>query len=174
MEATSPVLSSARLAPDALAGYQIAEQRGLECIIGKNLFSPHYAEGKSTERLKVKIHLEDEFVIGGFTEPGGSRRFFGALLLGRYSDGQLRYVGKVGTGFDEVTLESLHRKFQGLLRQDSPFSTEVRERGATFLAPHLVAQISFTEQTKDGKLRHSVYRRLREDKTAREVVRHEV
>jgi bifunctional non-homologous end joining protein LigD len=128
-------------------------------------------QGRSKEWLKIKVHQEDEFVIGGFTEPTGSRQHFGALLLGVYSQGQLRFVGKVGTGFDEETLASLHRKFEGLIREKSPFSSEVRERAATFLAPRLVAQISFTEWTNNGRLRHPVYLGLRDDKSAKEVVR---
>jgi len=129
---------------------------------------------RSTEWLKVKAHLEDEFVIGGFTEPGGSRQYFGALLLGIFSRGKLRYVGKVGTGFDERTLASLHKKFHGLIRKESPFSTDVRERDATFLSPKLVAQISYAEQTKDGKLRQPVYLGLRDDKSAKQIVQSEV
>lgn len=130
-------------------------------------------QGRSAEWLKVKVHQEEEFVIGGFTRPAGARHHFGALLLGEYSRGRLSYVGKVGTGFNEGTLASLHRKFQRLIRSKSPFSSEVRERGTTFLAPELVAQISFTERTCDGKLRHPVYLGLRDDKSAREVVRKE-
>jgi bifunctional non-homologous end joining protein LigD len=119
----------------------------------------------------VKIHQEDEFVIGGFTEPAGSRRFFGALLMGVFGDsGELRYVGKVGSGFDEKTLRSLHEQLERIVREKSPFATEIEERAATFVAPKLVAQIAFTEWTKDGKLRHPVYLGLRDNKDARDVV----
>jgi bifunctional non-homologous end joining protein LigD len=83
-------------------------------------------------------------------------------------------MGKVGTGFDENTLGSLHRTFQPLIRTKSPFSTEVREQGATFLSPQLVAQISYTEQTIDGKLRHPVYLGLRDDKKPKEVIWKEI
>ena len=169
----SRLLLSARLAHDGIMAFQIASKRGLEGIVGKNLSSA-YLEGRSTEWLKVKAHQEDEFVIGGFTEPAGSRNYFGALLLGVYIHGKLRYVGKVGTGFDEDTLETLHRKFHGLIRATSPFSSEVHEPAATFLSPRLVAQVSFTERTKDGKLRHPVYLGLRDDKSAKEVVQQEV
>ncbi|HTC61960.1 MAG TPA: non-homologous end-joining DNA ligase [Candidatus Saccharimonadales bacterium] len=163
------LLLSARLHPDGLKAYQIAAKRGLEGVIAKNL-SSSYAEGRSREWLKVKVHQEDEFVIGGFTRPAGSRNYFGALLLGAYLDGELRFMGKVGTGFDEKTLASLHRTFQPLVRTNSPFSTEVRERGATYLSPRLIAQISYTEQTSDGKLRHPVYLGLRDDKNPKEVI----
>jgi bifunctional non-homologous end joining protein LigD len=170
---SSSLLLSARLASNGLEAFAMASRRGLEGVVGKNLSSV-YVQGRSKEWLKVKVHQEDEFVIGGFTEPTGSRHHFGALLLGVYSQGQLRYVGKVGTGFDEETLASLHRKFKGLIREKSPFSSEVRERAVTFLAPRLVAQISFAEWTKDGRLRHPVYLGLRDDKSAKEVVRQEV
>ena len=170
---SSSLLLSARLASNGLEAFAMASRRGLEGVVGKNLSSV-YVQGRSKEWLKVKVHQEDEFVIGGFTEPTGSRQHFGALLLGVYSQGQLRYVGKVGTGFDEETLASLHRKFKGLIREKSPFSSEVRERAVTFLAPRLVAQISFAEWTKDGRLRHPVYLGLRDDKSAKEVVRQEV
>jgi bifunctional non-homologous end joining protein LigD len=160
---------SARLNPDGLKAFQIAAKRGLEGVIGKSL-SSYYVEGRSREWLKIKVHQEDEFVIGGFTRPAGTRNYFGALLLGAYSSGKLRFMGKVGTGFDEKTLASLHRTFQPLIRGKSPFSTEVREHGATFLSPRLVAQISYTEQTSDGKLRHPVYLGLRDDKSPKEVI----
>lgn len=163
------LILSARLAANGIKAFKIASKRGLEGIIAKHL-SSLYVEGRSREWLKVKIHKEDEFVIGGFTRPGGTRNYFGALLLGAYAEGQLRYMGKVGTGFDEKTLESLHRTFKPLIRSTSPFSTDVRERGATFLSPELVAQISYTEQTSDGKLRHPVYLGLRDDKSAKEVI----
>jgi bifunctional non-homologous end joining protein LigD len=163
------LLLSKRLSPDGIKAFQIASRRSLEGIIAKNLSST-YVEGRSSQWLKIKAHQEDEFVIGGFTQPGGSRQYFGALLLGVFIRGKLRYVGKVGTGFDERTLESLHRKFHGLIREKSPFSADVRERGATFLSPKLIAQISYAEQTTDGKLRQPVYLGLRDDKSAKEVV----
>jgi bifunctional non-homologous end joining protein LigD len=128
---------------------------------------------RSKDWLKVKVHQEDEFVIGGFTQPTGSRQYFGALLLGVYSRNKLLYAGKVGTGFDTETLAALHRKFKPLVRSRSPFASVLREREATFLAPKLIAQLSFTEWTKDGKLRHPVYLGLRDDKKPTEVTRKE-
>ncbi len=166
-----PILLSSRLSSDGVKAFQLAKRRGFEGVIGKDLSSP-YIEKRSTEWLKVKVHRESEFVVGGFTEPTGSRQHFGALLLGVYFGKKLRYAGKVGTGFDENILASLHRKFQPLIRNKSPFDSEVGER-ATFLSPQLVAQISFTEWTRDGKLRHPVYLGLRDDKAAREVIRQE-
>jgi bifunctional non-homologous end joining protein LigD len=164
------LLWGARLATDGRKAFRMASRRGLEGIIAKNL-SSSYVEGRSQEWLKVKVHQQDEFVIGGFTQPRGARRHFGALLLGVYADGgRLRYVGKVGTGFDEKTLGSLHRKLQQLIQSKSPFSSDPHERGATFVAPQLVAQVSYGEWTEEGKLRHPVYLGLRDDKAPQEVV----
>jgi bifunctional non-homologous end joining protein LigD len=161
----------ARLATDGLKAFRTASRRGLEGIIAKNLASS-YVEGRSSEWLKVKVHQQDEFVIGGFTRPGGSRKHFGALLLGVYADGdRLQYVGKVGTGFDEETLRSLHQTLEQLIQAKSSFSSDPHERGATFVAPKLVAQISYGEWTEEGKLRHPVYLGLRDDKDPRDVVR---
>jgi bifunctional non-homologous end joining protein LigD len=166
------LLLSAKLAANGLKAFQLATKRGFEGLVAKNL-SSRYVERRSSDWLKVKVHQEDEFIIGGFTRPSGSRQYFGALLLGVYSGKQPTYVGKVGTGFDDKTLASLYKKFRPLIRARSPFASDVRERGATFLAPKLIAQISFTEWTRDGKLRHPVFLGLRDDKRPEEVVRAE-
>jgi bifunctional non-homologous end joining protein LigD len=168
----SAVVLAERLAPDGLQAFEVASQRGLEGMIGKRLNSTYF-EARSTDWMKVKVHQEEEFVIGGFTAPAGSRQFFGALLLGVYSreTKELRYVGKVGSGFNEKTLRLLHHQFEPLISHKSPFGAAVPERAATFVAPKLVAQIAFTEWTKDGKLRHPVFLGLRDDKNPREVVR---
>src|SRR5262249_6690185 len=108
--------------------------------------------------------------IAGFTRPTGSRQHFGALLLGAYQNGKLRYVGKVGTGFDRETLATLSRKFQPLIRRQPGFADPPNEKGASFLAPRLVAQISFKEWTADGKLRQPVFLGLRADKRPQEVL----
>jgi bifunctional non-homologous end joining protein LigD len=166
------VLLSARLDRDGLKAFEVAKRRGLEGLIAKDLASK-YISGRSGSWLKVKVRKEDEFVVGGFTEPSGSRHFFGALLLGVYSGGKLQYVGKVGTGFNKDTLRVLYKKFATLRKPRSPFSVDVKERGATFVAPKLVAQIGYTEWTSDGKLRHPVYLGLRDDKDAKDVKRQE-
>jgi bifunctional non-homologous end joining protein LigD len=161
--------SAARLALDGMAAYEIAIRRGLEGVIGKDSSSP-YVEGRSRAWLKVKVKQEDEFVIGGFTAPEGSRQHFGALLLGAFHRNGLQYVGKVGSGFSDEILRTLFRKMKPLARARSPFASDVREKSATFVSPQLVAQIGFTERTKEGKLRHPVYLGLRDDKNAKEVV----
>jgi DNA ligase D-like protein (predicted ligase) len=160
---------SRRLVTNGLKAYEQAKKRGYEGIVGKDSSVP-YIEGRSTKWLKVKVHQEEEFVIGGYTSPAGARTHFGALLLGAYRGPDLHYVGKVGTGFSQKTLTSLHRKFQPLVQKTSPFVAPPREKGATWLAPKLVAQIRFQEWTDDWKLRQPVFLGLRDDKSPGEVV----
>jgi bifunctional non-homologous end joining protein LigD len=162
------LLLSRRLAQNGLAAFRIAKRRGYEGLVAKDLASP-YRSGRSNDWLKVKVHQEDEFVIVGFTKPAGARKYFGALLLGAYEGSQLRYVGKVGTGFAAQTLASLHQKFRPLLRRDSALSEPIRETGVTFLDPQLVAQIAYQEWTADTKLRQPVFLGLRDDKRPQEV-----
>ena len=162
------IVPSSRLASDGLEAYRLAIQRKFEGLVAKDLSSP-YVEGRSSFWLKVKVHQEDEFLIGGFTEPSGSRSHFGALLLGAYDRGKLHFVGKVGTGFNEQTLAMLFKKFKPLVRQQSPFVDSPRDREVTFLSPKLVAQISYQEWTSDKKLRQPVFLGLRDDKSPQAV-----
>ncbi|MEV6740581.1 non-homologous end-joining DNA ligase [Streptomyces sp. NPDC051104] len=144
--------------------------RGWEGLIAKRADST-YQSRRSTDWLKLKCSLGQEFVIGGYTEPAGSRVGLGALLLGYHEDGRLRYAGKVGTGFDRRALLALRARLDELTASASPFTDPVRERGARWVRPELVAQIAFTEWTRDGMLRHPRFLGLREDKRASEVVR---
>jgi bifunctional non-homologous end joining protein LigD len=166
---SEPLLLARRLAEDGLAAYRVAKRKGYEGVVAKDLSSP-YIEKRSTMWLKVKVRQEDEFIIVGYTAPHGHRRYFGSLLLGAYDDGVLRYVGKVGTGFDERTLASLFRAFQQLVRKTPPVVDPPRERDVTYLAPRLVAQIAFEEWTADRKLRQPAFLGLRDDKKPTDVV----
>ena len=114
-----------------------------------------------------------ELVVGGFTAPRRSRVEFGALLVGHYDAGELLYAGKVGTGFDTATLRELGERMRALRTDASPFrdAGAIRERDVTWIEPELVAQIGFSEWTRDGRLRHPRFLGLRDDKDAREVVR---
>ncbi|MDW7772097.1 MAG: DNA ligase D [Desulfobulbaceae bacterium] len=149
---------------------------GLEGIMCKRADSS-YRQTRSGSWLKVKCVKSQEFVIGGFTEPGGTRTGFGALVLGYYDqDGKLRYCGRVGTGFTEQSLRELMEKLSGLERKepafaDPPAGTEAK--GVHWVVPRLVAEIVFTEWTEDGRLRHPSFQGLREDKEAKEVGREE-
>jgi bifunctional non-homologous end joining protein LigD len=150
--------------------FREACRKGWEGLIAKRADSP-YTHGRSRDWLKFKCGFEQELVIGGFTPPRGSRTEFGALLVGYYENKKLRYAGKVGTGFTRATLRDLGRQLAKLKRADSPFADEIRERNVTWVQPRLVAQIGFSEWTRDGRLRHPRFLGLREDKAAEEVVR---
>ncbi|WP_409238127.1 non-homologous end-joining DNA ligase [Streptomyces sp. PA5.6] len=156
--------------PELLAD---ACRRGWEGLIAKRADST-YQGRRSDDWLKLKCSRGQEFVVGGFTEPAGSRVGIGALLLGYHdeaADGLLRYAGKVGTGFDHKTLLALRRELDGLLVDTSPFEGRVAERAARWVRPRLVAQIAFSEWTRDGMLRHPRYQGLRDDKDPADVVR---
>jgi bifunctional non-homologous end joining protein LigD len=145
--------------------------RGWEGLIAKRADAA-YQPRRSTDWLKLKCAAGQEFVIGGFTDPAGSRTGFGALLLGYHDpDGALRYAGKAGTGYSERVLRTLRARLDGLERPGSPFATPVRERHAHWAEPVLVAQIAFSEWTRDGMLRHPRFLGLRDDKEPADVVR---
>jgi bifunctional non-homologous end joining protein LigD len=151
--------------------YREACRKGLEGVIAKRADSP-YSGKRSRDWLKLKCHAEQELVIGGFTAPKGSRIELGALLVGYNEDGALRYAGKVGTGFDQATLRELGMQLRELEQDDSPFPPfKPIPPGTHWVRPELVAQVAFSEWTRDGRLRHPRFLGLREDKPARDVVR---
>jgi bifunctional non-homologous end joining protein LigD len=169
---TGTIVLSEELAANGLQAFEVAKKRKLEGLVAKNLDSS-YVEKRSREWLKVKVNRENEFVVGGYTKPSGSRQYLGALLLGAYEGNKLRYAGKVGTGFDTETLRKLSAKLKKLRQEKSPFADEVREKSATFVRPKLVAQIAYTEWTTDGRLRHPAFLGLRDDKAPQEVRKEE-
>ncbi|HEY2864437.1 MAG TPA: DNA ligase D [Casimicrobiaceae bacterium] len=148
----------------------------LEGAVSKRAGSVYREGVRTRDWLKVKCGRRQEMVIGGFTDPQGSRSGFGALLLGIYEAGKLRYAGKVGTGFDDQTLTRL-RPILGKLEQAAPpFANPPRgyeAKGAHWIKPQLVAEIAFTEWSNDGALRHPSFQGLRDDKKAIDVVREE-
>ncbi|HEX8752406.1 MAG TPA: non-homologous end-joining DNA ligase [Solirubrobacterales bacterium] len=144
--------------------------KGWEGLIAKRAESP-YVHARSGDWLKLRCSFEQELVIGGFTPPQGARKHFGALLVGYHEDGELRYAGKVGTGFSERVLADLARRMEALKVPHSPFARDGLPRQARWVRPELVGQFAFSEWTRDGKLRHPRYLGLREDKPASEVVR---
>jgi bifunctional non-homologous end joining protein LigD len=176
----SPVFN---VEPSAL--FAAARRNGLEGIVAKRPESPYEAGRRSGAWLKCKVLAEQEFVIGGFTPPQHSRQHFGALLVGYHDKGRLLYAGKVGTGFNEALLGSLHATFMRQTRASCPFDdlpsprkprfgtgmgrTEMAK--VTWLRPTLVAQVKFAEWTDDGQLRQPVFLGLRKDKPARDVRR---
>lgn len=144
---------------------------GLEGIIGKRIGSPYEPGRRSGAWIKLKLAHEQEFVIGGYTEPAGTRLHFGALLLGTYDHGAFHYAGRVGTGFDQKTLRTLHALLRPLRQESPPFINPPPAKRSHWVKPKLVAQIRFTEWTSDGRLRHPVFLGLREDKPAHKVIR---
>jgi len=167
---TNPaLLISRRLSSNGLEAYKLAQRKGFEGVLAKDESSP-YIEGRSSKWVKFKVHQEEEFVIAGYTAPAGSREHFGALLLGIYDRGKLRYVGKVGTGFSRQSLGRLFRQFKSLQQSKPSLVDPPREKDVTHLAPRLVAQIAFQEWTADQKLRQPVFLGLRDDKRPEECV----
>jgi bifunctional non-homologous end joining protein LigD len=145
-------------------------QDGWEGLVAKRSGSAYHG-GRSADWRKLKCGGRQELVIGGFTEPRGTRSGFGALLLGYWEGGELRYAGKVGTGFSERTLQELSAKLAGLERLSSPFAGGAGEKGAHWVEPQLVADIAFSNWTKEGRLRHPRFLGLRTDKASRDVAR---
>jgi bifunctional non-homologous end joining protein LigD len=146
---------------------------GLEGVVAKRLTSIYTPGKRSKDWLKIKNTCRQEVVVGGWLPGGGNRTGrIGAILAGYHDDGgQLRFAGKVGTGFSDAELTRLGKLFEGLARADSPFADRVPYREARFLEPSLVAEIEFTEWTHNGTLRHPSYKGLRDDKPASAVVR---
>lgn len=145
---------------------------GFEGVIGKRADSA-YVSRRSGSWIKLKCHHRQEFVIGGYTAPRGSRSGLGSLLLGVYDEsGALRYAGNVGTGFSERVLLQLTRQLQSLKSPKSPFDTGAPTPAkAYWVEPALVAEVSFAEWTKEGKIRHSVFKGLRTDKPSTAIHR---
>jgi len=168
-----PLRLSAHVAAPGADYFKEACRLKLEGIICKRA-DAEYTSGRGRSWLKVKCEMRQEMVIGGYTDPEGARTGFGALLVGVYENGRLRYSGKVGTGFDAATLAALKSKLDALRQEQPPFVNPPRgaeARRSHWVRPELVAEIRFTEWTDDGTLRHPSFQGLREDKNAGEVVR---
>jgi len=180
-KADEPVRLSRSLDGDPADLVEQARANSIEGIIAKRARSIYEPDRRSGSWLKVKTVMEQEFVIGGFTEPKGSREHFGALLVGYYQAAQLMFASKVGTGFSTDTLHALHQRFKKLETPVCPFvnlptkgpnglsRTEMRR--CTWMLPALVCQVRFTEWTSDGGLRHPVFLGLRDDKRPHDVHR---
>ncbi len=184
-KAEEPLRYSSNLGDDPRRLLEEVRSRGLEGIIGKQRDSKYEPGRRSGAWIKLKCVNEQEFVIGGYTPPQGTRKHFGAVLVGYFEKKSLRFAGKVGSGFDGALLRSLHGKFEALHRDSCPFADLPEKRGGRWsqnitpremkrchwVEPRLVCQVRFTERTRDGKLRHPVFLGLREDKAAAEVTR---
>jgi len=153
-----------------VAFFNAAREKNLEGIIAKKADSLYTCGIRSNEWLKIKNQNTREGIIVGYTKPRNSRKYFGALVLAQFSNGELTYMGHTGTGFDEKTLKELWGKMQPLVTKKSPFKTRVKvNMPVTWIKPKLVCQLSFAEATEGGLLRHPVYHGLRTDKKFTEV-----
>jgi len=165
------VLYSKHVIGGGCAFFEAAQRQQLEGIIGKRRDST-YHERRTRDWVKIKAQLMQECVIGGFTEPRGSRQGFGALLLGLYRRRKLYYVGHVGTGFDEKTLAAMTAQLKKIERKTSPFVNDVASNSkAHWVEPKLVAEVRFTEWTRDGVMRQPAFLGLRADKSPKDCVR---
>jgi bifunctional non-homologous end joining protein LigD len=188
---SSTIRISEQVMNDGRALHARAQKEGWEGLIVKEARSPYQSGRRSPSWRKLKLHHEQEFVVGGWTEPRNTRQYFGALLLGVYEnrgsglraqgsgakgavsgESTLTYVGHTGTGFDQHELERVSKLLKARETKQSPFADAIKSNEtAHWVRPELVAQVRFTEWTDDGKLRHPVYLGLRDDKRATDVVR---
>jgi bifunctional non-homologous end joining protein LigD len=183
-DAGDPIRYSAEIGDDARALLEEVKRRGLEGIVAKQRNSVYEPGRRSGAWIKLKCVNEQEFVIGGYTPPEGSRKYFGAILVGYYKENRLMFAGKVGTGFTANSLLILHKKFRAEERDDCPFEdlpskqngkwvqaiTPSMMRKLHWVNPVFVCEIKFAEWTRDGKLRAPVFLGLRDDKKPKEVV----
>ena len=184
-QAEEPIRYSDNIEGDPAALLQEVRRRGLEGLIGKQRGSIYEPDRRSGAWVKLKVLNEQEFVIGGYTPPQGSRKHFGALLVGYYEGKRLLFAGKVGTGFNTKLLATLHRQFQAEEPAECPFADLPSKQGGQWVQgitpaimrrchwvnPLFVCQVKFAEWTRDGKLRQPVFVGVREDKAAKNVTR---
>jgi bifunctional non-homologous end joining protein LigD len=156
---------------DGILLYEQVQKLGLEGIVAKRADSP-YKPGRSPAWIKIRTRKTEDFVVVGFTAPKGGRSGFGALHLGSYFNGELRYSGRAGSGFSEKQLAEVRRTLEALLRDDPPCSGSLPggNEGTRWVEPRLVCEVEFTEHTNDGLLRQPVFLRFRDDKSPEECV----
>lgn len=148
--------------------FEFAKKNNLEGIVAKKINSS-YLSKRSEEWLKIKCYLRQEFVVAGYTTTEKNEHI-SALLLGYYKDKKLVYVGKVGTGFNAKDKQELHKSFQKYIRKSCPFVENIKEKNVTWISPHFVAEIQYSELTKDNLLRQPSFIGIRKDKNAKDVV----
>lgn len=165
-----PVALVEPLSETGTAAFERAQREGWEGVMAKRLDSV-YEHKRSRAWLKLKVDKEQEFVVGGFTEPSGQRAGFGALLIGYYDGDDLVYAGKLGTGFDTKTLNDLYARMRATEIDAPPFTkgSGLPRKDAHWVTPSIVVDAAFMEWTSDGKLRHPKFRGERPDKSPRDV-----
>lgn len=155
---------------NGIAFFNASTQKNLEGIMAKKADSQYYIGKRTNEWLKIKNHKTQEAIIAGYTDPGGSRKYFGALVLGIKDGNKLKYIGHTGSGFNQQSLKEMWNLLQPLKQSRSPFDERVKTNmPVTWVKPKLVCEIKFTEVTRDGMLRHPIFLHLRNDKSIKEV-----
>ncbi len=150
--------------------FQVSKEKNLEGIMAKKMDSKYYPGKRTTNWLKIKNHKTTEVIIAGYSEPSGSRKYFGSLILAAKKGGKFIYMGNAGTGFNQRSLKELHDLFEPLIREKSPFEEKIKNNSkVTWIKPELICEVKFSEVTGDGKLRHPVFLHLRDDKTINEI-----
>jgi len=151
--------------------YEKAVTAGMEGIMAKRADSLYRPGTRTKEWLKIKNVQSHEAVIIGYTKPRGSRSFFGALLLAKYEEGVLQYIGHTGTGFTEQTLKDVWNVMQPLKSNSSPVKENIKVNApVTWIKPKLVAELHYTEMTESNRMRHPVFMRLRPDRDAKQFI----
>ena len=150
--------------------FQVSKEKELEGIMAKKSDSKYLPGKRTSEWLKIKNHKTEEAIIAGYTEPGGSRKYFGSLILAAKKGDKFIYMGNAGTGFNNKNLKELYELFQPLIQEKSPFDEKIKNNSkSTWLKPQLICEVKFSEVTTDGKFRHPVFLHLREDKNINEI-----
>ena len=153
-----------------IAFFKAAQKKGLEGIMAKKADTGYYPGIRTANWLKVKHHKSEDVIIVGFTEPRGSRKYFGALVLALKIKDGFEYVGHTGSGFNETTLKETYNKLKPLIKKESPFNEVVKTNApVTWVKPKFICEIRFTEWTNDGSMRHPIFLRLRNDKTIKDI-----
>jgi bifunctional non-homologous end joining protein LigD len=151
--------------------FNLAGKQNLEGIMAKKADSIYHTGTRSSDWLKIKHHKSDEVIIVGFTKPTGSRPYFGSLVLATKGQDGLKYAGHTGSGFSDKTLKEVYEKLKPLITTASPFAERVKTNmPVTWVKPKYICEIKFTEWTKDGKMRHPIFLRMREDKSTKDIV----
>jgi len=164
------ILYSDHVAEEGIALFKETVKKQLEGLIAKRIHSFYFPGVRSKDWLKIKGVQSQEAIIVGYTEPRGSRKHFGSILLGQYAKGKLKYIGHAGTGFTEKTLAEVMSKMKPLKTLTSPFNERIKTNApVTWLLPKLVCEVNYTQETRDGMLRHPVFKALRPEKRSKDI-----
>lgn len=155
---------------DGKSFFQVTKEENLEGIMAKKSDSKYYPGKRTSEWRKIKHHKTAEAIIAGYTQPSGSRGYFGALILADREGSEFKYIGHTGTGFNHQSLKEMYDLLQPLVQKESPFNEKIKTNSpVTWVKPELICEIKYAEITSDGKFRHPVFLRLRDDKTINEI-----